>query len=113
MSMVMDIQTGNGPQYFVSLILKGQFGAKLARYFEHLTLYKWPFIHWPDIQYWAYLGPSIRPSVCTFCLSGTISQYLLVRFDSFLVQMISTMDSRYPKSLVKINPLTVELLPLF
>ena len=27
------------------------------------------------------------------CLSGTISQYLLVRFDSFLVQMISTMDS--------------------
>ena len=34
-----------------------------------------------------------RPSVRTFCLSGTISQYLLVRFNSFLVQMISTMDS--------------------
>ena len=57
--------------------------------------------------------PSVRPSVRTFCLSGTISQYLLVRFDSFLVQMISTMDSRYPKSLVKIDPLSLELLPLF
>ena len=56
--------------------------------------------------------PSI-PSVYTFCLSGTISQYLLVRFDLFLVQMISTMNSRYPISLVKIDPLTLELLPLF
>ena len=56
------------------------------------------------------LASSIRPH---FCLSGTISQYLLVRFDSFLVQMISTMDSRYPLSLVKIDPLTLELLPLF
>ena len=54
-----------------------------------------------------------RPSVRPFCLSGTISQYLLVRFDSFLVQMISTMDSRYPISLVKIDLLTLELLPLF
>ena len=36
---------------------------------------------------------SVRLSVRTFCLSGTISQYLLVRFNSFLVQMISTMDS--------------------
>ena len=57
--------------------------------------------------------PSVRPSVRTFCLSGTISQYLLVRFDSFLVQMISIMDSRYPISVVKIDPLTLELLPLF
>ena len=56
---------------------------------------------------------SVRPSVRTFCLSGTISQYLLDRFNSFLVQMISTMDSRYPISLVKIDPLTLELLPLF
>ena len=54
-----------------------------------------------------------RPSVHTFCLSGTISQYLLVRFHSFLVQMISTMNSPYPISLVKIEPLTLELLPLF
>ena len=59
------------------------------------------------------LASSVRPSVHTFCLSGTISQYLLVRFDSFLVQMISTMDSLYPISLVKIDPLTLELLPLF
>ena len=56
--------------------------------------------------------PSI-PSIHTFCLSGTISQYLLVRFDSFLVQMISTIYSRYPISLVKIDPLTLELLSLF
>ena len=41
---------------------------------------------------------SVYPSAHTFCLSGTISQYLLVRFDSFLVQMVSTMDSRYPMS---------------
>ena len=60
--------------------------------------------------------PSVRPfrpSIRTFCLSGTISQYLLVRFNSFLVQMISTMNTRYPISLVKINPLPFELLPLF
>ena len=56
---------------------------------------------------------SVRPSVHTFCLSGTISQYLWVRFDSFLVQMISTMDSRYPISSVKSDPLSLELLPLF
>ena len=63
------------------------------------------------------LVSSVRTSVCpfppsvhTFCLSGTISQYLLVRFDSFLVKMISTMTSRYPISLVKIDPLTLELL---
>ena len=55
----------------------------------------------------------IRPSVRTFCLSGTISQYLLVRFNSLLVQMISTMNSQYSISLVKIDPLTLELLPLF
>ena len=61
------------------------------------------------------LAASVRPfslSVLTFCPSVTISQYLLVRFDSFLVQMISTMGSRYLISFVKINPLTLELLPL-
>ena len=62
------------------------------------------------------LAPSVRPfrpSVSTFCLSGTISQYLMVRFNSFLVQMISIINSQYPISLVKIDPLTLELLPLF
>ena len=39
MSMVIDVQTGNGPQKFVSLILTGQFGAKLAHYFGHLAPY--------------------------------------------------------------------------
>ena len=47
---------------------------------------------------------SVCPSVHTFCLSGTIFQYLLGKFDSFLVQMISTLDYRYPISLVKIDP---------
>ena len=45
--------------------------------------------------------------------SGTISQYLFVRFNSLSVQIISTIDSRYPISLVKIDPFTLELLPLF
>ena len=48
-----------------------------------------------------------RPSTL-FCPSGTISQYLLVRFDSFWVKMISTMESRYHRSLVKMDPLTLE-----
>ena len=65
MSMVMDVQTGNGTQLFVSLILTGQFGAKLAHYFGHLAPYKWPFIHWPDIQYWAY----VRPASCLVHIS--------------------------------------------
>ena len=62
------------------------------------------------------LASSVCPfclSIHTFCMSGTISQYLLVIFDLSLVQMISTMDSRYPISLVKIDPLSLELLPLF
>ena len=42
----------------------------------------------------------VHPSIHTFCQSGTISPYLFVRYDSFLVQMISTKDSRYPISLV-------------
>ena len=46
----------------------------------------------------------VRPFCPSFRPSGTISQYLLFRFDSFLVQMISTMDSQYPISLVKSTP---------
>ena len=62
------------------------------------------------------LASSVRtsiPWVLTFYPSRTISQYLMVRFNSFLVQVISTMDSRYPVSFVKIGPLTLELLSLF
>ena len=73
----------------------------------------WPFLSPRQSRRDIVLASSVCPSVHTFCLSGTIPQYLLVRFDSFLVQMISTMDSRYPISLVKIDPLTLELLPLF
>ena len=52
-----------------------------------------------------------RPSVHSVRPSGTISQYLLVRFNSFLVQMISTMDFRYPISLVNIDPKTLDYCP--
>ena len=68
---------------------------------------------YPPTKSEGYSFGVVRPSVHTFCLSGTISQYIFVRFDSFLVQMISIMNSRYPISLVKIDPLTLELLPLF
>ena len=74
-----------------------------------LTFY--PPTEWEGYSF-GVVGPSIL-SVRTFCLSGTIFQYLLVRFDSFLVQMISTIDSQYPISLVKTDALTLELLPLF
>ena len=36
-----------------------------------------------------------------------------IKLDLFLVQMISTMDSGYPIRFVKIDPLTLELLPFF
>ena len=54
--------------------------------------------------------PSVRPHVLSARnhISVPIGQ-----INSFLVRMISTMDSRYPISLVKIDPLTLELLPLF
>ena len=45
--------------------------------------------------------PSVRPH---FCLCGTISQYLFVILESFFVQMICTMYSRYPISFVKTDP---------
>ena len=45
--------------------------------------------------------PSIRPH---FCPSGTISQYLFVILESFFVQIICTMYSRYPISFVKTDP---------
>ena len=45
--------------------------------------------------------PSVRPH---FCPSGTISQYLFVILESFFVQMICTMYSRYPISFVKTDP---------
>ena len=46
-----------------------------------------------------------------FCPTEIISQYLFVRFDSDLVQMISTMNSRCPISFAKINPLTLDFYP--
>ena len=68
---------------------------------------------YPPTKSAGYSFGCIRPSIPSVRPSGFISQYLLVRFDSFLVQMISTMDSQYPISLVKIDPITLELLPLF
>ena len=49
--------------------------------------------------------PSVRPSIPSVRPSGTISQYLLVRFDSFLVQMISTMDSQTSNKFGQNQPL--------
>ena len=76
--------------------------------------YYYPPTKWEG--YCASVCPSIPyvcPSVLTFCPFGTISQYLFVRFYSFLVQMISTIDSQYHLSFVKIDHSTLELLPLF
>ena len=82
---------------------------------KNMSLMCW-LIYYPPTKSEGYsfgVVRPFRPSVHTFCLSGTISQYLMVRFDLFLVQMISTMNSRYPISLVKIDSLTLELLHLF
>ena len=51
------------------------------------------------------LASSVHPSIPSVRLSGTISQYLLVRFDSFLVQMISTMDSQTSNKFGQNQPL--------
>ena len=51
------------------------------------------------------LASSVRPSVQSVRPSGAISQYLLVRFDSFLVQMISTMDSQTSNKFGQNQPL--------
>ena len=60
----------------------------------------------PPQRSWGFeRHPSVRSS-------GIISQYLLPIFDAFLVLMIRTMDSRYHISVVKIDRLTLELLPL-
>ena len=59
-----------------------------------------------------YIRPSIPLSTLFVCPEPYLSTYF-VRFDSFFVQMIITMDSQYPISLVKIDPLTLELFPLF
>ena len=57
--------------------------------------------------------PCIRPSTPYvhphFCPSGTISQYLFVILESFFVQMICTIYSRYPISFVKTNHWALEL----
>ena len=96
----------SGSTLFASIL---NLSVMLGNYLQQTTsadnIFRWIFIprrSRRDIV----LAASVRPS-------GTISQYLLVRFDSFLVQMISTINSRYPISLVKIDPLTLELLPLF
>ena len=68
--------------------------------YDHLNASLSPskFVYYPPTKSEGYSFGVVRPSVRP---SGTISQYLLFRFDSFLVQLISTLDSRYPISLVK------------
>ena len=58
------------------------------------------------------LASSVRPSVHSVRPSGTISQYLLVRFDSFLVQMISTMDSQTSYKFGQNQPLNTWVIAL-
>ena len=97
----------------------GNLDAATNHYFMHIlskaVLLLWiVFVIPPRSRRDIVLASSVRPSVLPSVRpSGTISQYLLVRFDSLLVQMISTIDSQYPISLVKIDFLTLELLPLF
>ena len=59
--------------------------------------------------YFGVVPASVRH---TFFSIRYISQYLLVKFDSYLVNMILAIDSQYPTSLLKTDPLTLELLPL-
>ena len=58
-----------------------------------------------DIVLASSVRPPVRPSIPSVRPSGTISQYLLVRFDSFLVQMISTMDSQTSNKFGQNQPL--------
>ena len=59
-------------------------------------------LYWTKIETFHFLSPHkvggiyivLASSLHTFFLSWTISQYLLVRFDSFLVQMISSIPAR-------------------
>ena len=98
--------------FFEKVILKKK-SVDNSFYIKHHFHASDKFCCYPQTKSEGYSFGVIRPSVRTFCLSRTISQYLVVRFNLFLVQMISTMDSRYLISLVKIDPLTLELLPLF
>ena len=52
--------------------------------------------------------------ICLYVIpsSVTISQYLLVRFDAFLVYIISTMYSQYRINFAKFDSLILQLLPL-
>ena len=100
----------------------------------HLVYIVWPFgvycmVIWCIVYgYLVYIIPrrsrrdivlaaSVRLSVHSVRLHFlSVRNHISVpigQIDSFLVQMISTMDSRYPISFVKINLLTLELLPLF
>ena len=70
----------------------------------HIIFYDLYF-HYPPTKSEGYSFGVVRPSVHSVRPSGTISQYLLVRFDSFLVQMISTMDSQTSNKFGQNQPL--------
>ena len=61
--------------------------------------------NYPPTKSEGYSFGVVRPSVHSVRPSGTISQYLLFRFDSFLVQMISTMDSQTSNKFGQNQPL--------
>ena len=83
--------------------------------FDELLIFFYQYCRWispvcyPPTKSEGYIfASSLHPSVHFvrphFCPSGIISQYLFVILESFFVQMICTMYSRYPISFVKTDP---------
>ena len=105
----------NGQHNYHSCLMPGQIFLLFFSLFLSLSpFFLFFFIPWRsrrDIVLAASVH-SVRPSTLFVCLEPYLNTHWS-DFDSFLVQMISTMDFRYPISLIKMDPLTLELLPLF
>ena len=72
---------------------------------SHCVVFSSKTLYYPPTKSEGYSFGVVHPSVHSVRPSGTISQYLLVRFDSFLVQMISTMDSQTSNKFGQNQPL--------
>ena len=72
----------------------------------HIFVRPEPYLstHWSDLMHSWY--ESLVPWTADILI-----QYPFVRFDALLVRMLSTIDSRYPISFIKIDLFTLELLP--
>ena len=73
--------------------------------FINLSFLESASVYYPPTKSEGYSFGVVRASVHSVRPSGTVSQYLLVRFDSFLVQMISTMDSQTSNKFGQNQPL--------